>query len=103
MSLRGRLLFAVGAVALIALLTADVATYSSLKNFLYDRVDQSLVSAQQPLERGIDGDHGGARGGGPADANQFAPGTFVEVRSGDDSVAFTTPARFRGGNEYTPN
>ena len=102
MSLRGRLLLAVGAVALIALLTADVATYSSLKNFLYDRVDQSLESAQQPLVPRF-GDNHGQRGGGPVQAAQFAPGTFVEVRNTDGSVAFSAPARFRGGEEYTPN
>jgi two-component system OmpR family sensor kinase len=95
------LLFAVGAVALIALLTADVATYSSLKNFLYDRVDQSLDSAHQPLEQGLDGGSRGDHGGGP-DAGQFAPGTFVQVRSGSDVVSYVTPARFRGGAQYTP-
>ncbi len=102
MSLRGRLLLAVGAVALIALLAADIATYSSLKNFLYDRVDQSLDSAQQPLAQFIDGD---GRGGphGPPDAARFAPGTFVQIRSSDDSVAFSAPARFRGGTEYAPD
>src|SRR5436309_2774539 len=102
MSLRGRLLLAVGAVALIALLTADVATYSSLKNFLYDRVDQSLDSAQQPLQRGLLDDHGPRSGGPPVEVARFAPGTFVEVRNSDDSIAFTAPARFRGGQEYTP-
>ncbi|MEY2403411.1 MAG: two-component system, OmpR family, sensor kinase, partial [Acidimicrobiaceae bacterium] len=101
MSLRWRLLLAVGAVALIALLTADVATYSSLKSFLYTRVDQSLDSAHQPLEQGLDGGHGGH---GPApDVVQFAPGTFVELRSSDDSVSFVSPARVRGGEEYTPS
>ena len=101
MSLRGRLLLAVGAVALVALLTADVATYSSLKNFLYDRVDQSLDTTQQPLQRGFVDGHG-PRGGGPVDVARFAPGTFVEVRGVDGTVSFTTPARFRGGQEYTP-
>jgi two-component system OmpR family sensor kinase len=96
------LLLAVGAVALIALLTADVATYSSLKNFLYTRVDQSLDSAHQPLEQGINGDGHDGHGGSP-DVVQFAPGTFVEVRTGSDAVAFVAPARFRGGQHYTPS
>ena len=102
MSLRFRLLLAVGAVALIALLTADVATYSSLKNFLYDRVDQSLESAQQPLVQGF-GDLHGQHFGGPVEAARFAPGTFVEVRNADGTIAFNAPARFRGGKEYTPD
>ncbi|HEV3226435.1 MAG TPA: hypothetical protein VGZ52_06365, partial [Acidimicrobiales bacterium] len=105
MSLRGRLLLAVGAVALIALLTADVATYSSLKNFLYNRVDQSLDSTQQPLVQGFGdngrGGHGSTHSGSP-DVGRFAPGTFVEVRTSDDVVAFSTPANLRGGAQYTP-
>ena len=48
MSLRVRLLLAVGAVAFIALLVADVATYSSLRSFLFNQVDQSLLSSRQP-------------------------------------------------------
>jgi phosphate transport system permease protein len=106
MSLRGRLLLAVGAVALIALVSADVATYSSLKNFLYDRVDQSLDSTHVPLEQafGGGGTRGGfQRGGGAPDLGRFAPGTFVEIRSSDDSVAFVTPANVRGGQQYTPD
>jgi two-component system OmpR family sensor kinase len=103
MSLRGRLLLAVGAVALIALLTADVATYSSLKNFLYDRVDQSLDSAQVNLARGLGDNHGPRDGGGPPiEAARFAPGTFVQIREADGSVSFNAPARFRGGEEFTP-
>lgn len=48
MSLRIRLLLAVGAVALIALLVADVATYSALRSFLFTQIDQSLVVHQPP-------------------------------------------------------
>src|SRR5436190_18223305 len=98
MSLRGRLLLAVGAVALVALLTADVATYSALKNFLYDRVDQSLESAHQPLEQGIDG-HGPR---GLPDPGRFASGTYVQIRADDGSIAYSTQAVFRGADEYTP-
>jgi two-component system OmpR family sensor kinase len=97
------LLLAVGTVALIALLTADVATYSSLKNFLYDRVDESLESAQQGLERGLGDGPGAPRHGGPPDAGRFAPGTFVEIRDTSDAVSFTAPARFTGGDEYSPD
>jgi two-component system OmpR family sensor kinase len=44
-SLRLRLLVASGLVALIALVAADVATYSALHSFLYSRVDQTLLTA----------------------------------------------------------
>ena len=46
MSLRARLLVAIGVIALVALLIADVVTYSALESFLYQRVDQQLASAQ---------------------------------------------------------
>ena len=42
MSLRTRLLIAIGVIAVVALAVADVATYSALQSFLYQRVDQQL-------------------------------------------------------------
>ncbi len=46
MSLRLRLLLAVGAIAIVALVVADLATYSALRSSLYQQADQEL--AQQP-------------------------------------------------------
>jgi two-component system OmpR family sensor kinase len=46
MSLRSRLLIAIGIIALVALIIADVVTYSSLESFLYQRVDQQLSQSQ---------------------------------------------------------
>ena len=46
MSLRLRLLVAVGLIAIVALVVADFATYSALRSSLYQQVDQEL--AQQP-------------------------------------------------------
>ena len=43
MSLRLRLLLAVGAIAMVALVVADFATYSALRSSLYKQVDQSLA------------------------------------------------------------
>jgi two-component system, OmpR family, sensor kinase len=42
-SLRLRLLLAVGAIAIIALVVADFATYSALRTSLYNQVDQELA------------------------------------------------------------
>ena len=42
MSLRLRLLLAVGAIAIVALVVADVATYSALRSSLYSQIDQEL-------------------------------------------------------------
>jgi two-component system OmpR family sensor kinase len=48
-SLRLRLLVAVGLIAIVALVVADFATYSALRSSLYSQVDQEL--AQRPLPR----------------------------------------------------
>ena len=55
MSLRARLLLAVGAVALVALLAADVATYYSLRSSLFGRVDQTLAVIQHAVDRVVIG------------------------------------------------
>jgi len=61
MSLRLRLLLAVGAVALLALVVADAATYRFLERSLISRVDASL----QAVDRGVNGPRPFDRGGGP--------------------------------------
>jgi two-component system OmpR family sensor kinase len=84
-SLRGRLLLAVLAVAVVALVAADAVTFSSLRSFLSARTDQSLRQAVASLEPALVGGAGnpvppgaagaaGARGaaggpGGPAGAS----------------------------------
>ena len=93
MSLRVRLLAAVGAVALVALIVADVATYSSLRSFLYDRVDQSLEAATDALFRR-----------GPPREDTFAAlssGLYVEQRSPTGEVR-RYPGHRPGGDEFTP-
>jgi signal transduction histidine kinase len=45
-SLRLRLLLAVGAIAIVALVVADIATYSALRSSLYNQVDQELSAHQ---------------------------------------------------------
>jgi two-component system OmpR family sensor kinase len=76
-SLRLRLLLAVGAVAMLALGAADVATYSALRSFLYQRVDTSLDAAHLAVE------HGPLQ---QAAVDRSAPGTFVELRGPADNV-----------------
>ncbi|HEX7443713.1 MAG TPA: HAMP domain-containing protein, partial [Acidimicrobiales bacterium] len=53
MSLRTRLLIAIGIIALVALAIADVVTYSALESFLYQRVDQQLTAAHPIYEQRI--------------------------------------------------
>ncbi|MHB1504894.1 MAG: sensor histidine kinase [Acidimicrobiales bacterium] len=98
MSLRSRLLLAVGAVALVALVAADFATYSSLRSFLYDRIDTSLDTAHPALETALDS-------GQPLSlltVARLAPGMFVEVRDPAGNVLFAIAAYQRGGQPITP-
>ena len=55
MSLRSRLLIAIGVIALVALAVADVVTYSSLESFLYQRVDQQLDQQSLSLDHFLNG------------------------------------------------
>ena len=49
LSLRVRLLVLLVVLALVGLAVADVVSYRALHNYLYDRVDQQLESAVQPV------------------------------------------------------
>ena len=53
MSLRTRLLIAIGVIALLALAIADVVTYSALESFLYQRIDQQLEASHIGIERTV--------------------------------------------------
>ena len=98
MSLRGRLLLAVGVVALVALAVADLVTYSALRSFLYDRTDQTLEGAQNALQRALDP----RRPPGPATVAALAPGTYVEIRDAAGNVLGATQIG-RGGRTLAPD
>ncbi len=86
MSLRSRLLLALGVVAIAALVAADVATYSALRSFLLDRVDQGLQSSHVEIEQCLTNGCQQGFGPGPPSAGhgsaptRLDPGTFLEVR-----------------------
>ncbi len=50
MSLRTRLLIAIGVIALAALTIADIATYRYLESYLFQQADQQLEAAHRPFE-----------------------------------------------------
>ncbi len=92
MSLRTRLLAALSGAVLLALLGAGVATYSSLRSFLYQRVDESLVSIGSPGHRGPGrGGPGGA--GGQGDPMIAGRGAFVQRRGADGAAQSTQVPR----------
>lgn len=98
MSLRARLLFAVGAVALVALLVADFATYSSLGSFLVSQTDQRLLAAAGPIETKLDK---GESLSFPL-VSDLAPGMFVQLRSAGGQVQGTVDGVAEGGQLISP-
>jgi two-component system OmpR family sensor kinase len=125
-SLRSRLLIAIGIIALVALTIADVVTYSSLESFLYQRVDQQLDLSnshyQQTVEAGfflqcikpgipspggVDGDGGGiSSGNGAPDGDGPSNGIQVQavqvVSTSGHVVDSQSCAAYVGNVAYTP-
>jgi two-component system OmpR family sensor kinase len=81
MSLRARLLIAIGVIALVALAIADVVTYSALESFLYQRVDQQLTAVHPRFEQALNQGRTYRCIGGP---NQVFPGAPPVGESGHD-------------------
>jgi len=84
LSLRARLLLGLIAVAAVGLVGADVATYTALKSFLYDRVDSTLNSVHPGVENSpLFGQPRQGRTGPPEDFQQLfrsIPDYCIEVR-----------------------
>ncbi len=115
-TLRFRLLLVLVAVVAAGLVVSDVATYTALRSFLTNQVDQQLVpdavSMQHVLERclrtgilpcqpalGTDNGASGARGG----AGQFLqPGTFGELRDASGTVLISGTILFTGSIPAPP-
>ena len=78
LSLRTRLVLGVVVVAAIGLVIADVATYTSLRSFLFDRVDKTLNSAHPSIEQAV---FQGGPGPNPLQAlAAIVPGDCIQVR-----------------------
>ncbi len=93
LSLRARLLLAVAAVALVGLVVADIATYTALRSFLVDRVDESLAAAHRPLIRSLFGPLDRNPAGDAGALAAAAPGAYVELRSPDGSALVSQSTR----------
>jgi len=118
-SLRTRLLVAIGLVALVALLIADLVTYSALQSFLYQRVDQQLTALHPIYEGRVNAGQGytclggpdqeqPGPGGGSGPAHNFGPSTAfqavaVELRTTSGSlVSGSSCPVYVDGKAYTP-
>ena len=93
LSLRARLVLGVLVLAAVGLVAADVATYASLRSFLFDRTDSTL-----------DAEHHGSRTRRPraprsrsddfgAAASPSRPVVYVQVRTLDRHRSLATSAR----------
>ena len=118
LSLRTRLLLAVGAVALLALAFADVIVYTSLKSYLYNQVDLTLQASHLSVEQAAVSPGGGQNGGsvpppggqapGPSNfcaiGRESAPGMYIEVRGSAGQVVSgeSCPAFVPGRKTYSP-
>jgi two-component system OmpR family sensor kinase len=119
LSLRIRLLLAVGIVALVALVLADVTVYTSLKSYLYRQVDATLQVSGQSVKAAVSGpgaENPPSTGSSPMPAQtpsgadfcamgrEIAPGMYVEIVSATDTVVSgdACPAFTPGSTSYTP-
>lgn len=101
LSLRARLVLGVIVLAAVGLAAANVATYTSLRSFLFDRADQTLDESRLGIARVF-----AAGGCPPADARPLPgarPADFVQIRSLEGEVVCTTQAPlFSGGTPSPP-
>src|SRR2546429_8657296 len=92
-SLRARLVLGVIVLAALGLAAADVATYTSLRSFLFHRVDSTLQAAHPIVEGNVfgrPGDGQGPQASGPIGAG--APGVvYVQARTPSGRVVGRGP------------
>ena len=106
MSLRARLVLVLVSLVAAGLLVAGVVTYTSLRSFLMQRVDQQLESAVAPMAAALRAslgatdptreDHGPERG----IPVQLPPGTYGEVR--DSAGVVVEHVQFSYGDASIP-
>jgi two-component system OmpR family sensor kinase len=100
LSLRARLVLGVIALAVVGLAAANVATYASLRSFLFDRTDHSLDAAHHAVEQALLRPHHGPGGGPGIDALQAAVGgDYIELRTLDGAVVESGTVRDIGSDE----
>jgi two-component system OmpR family sensor kinase len=86
LSLRARLLLGVIALVAVGLVAADLATYTELRQFLFDRVDSTLNANHMAIEQALSNQQPGHGGPGPGPGGLQAvfnsiPGFCIETRT----------------------
>ena len=101
LSLRTRLVLGVLAVATVGLLVADVATYTSLRSFLFDRVDSTLNDDHRAVESYLRAAANSPDG--LTTLPTLEPGLYAQIRGSDGRVLGTFPTRgFPGHAPLSP-
>jgi two-component system OmpR family sensor kinase len=95
LSLRARLVLGVIVLGAAGLAIANVATYTSLRSFLFERTDASLAQSTGPVAREVFED-GGCRGRGGRGPRGLSPGDYVQVRRADGDIVCSVSAAFFG-------
>jgi len=103
-TLRTRLLLALLGLVALGLLVAGVATFTSLRSFLLDRVDQQLREAREPVVLSLSSDSqlpGVTQGPGGPRAN-LPPGTYGALVDSSGTVLSKTTFSYGQSNTAVP-
>jgi len=103
MSLRTRLLLAVLACVAVGLVAAGAVTYFSLRDFLMERVDQQLRSADRPVVMALTNSTGSTIQGGPSPGDSsLPPGTYGQIRDSSGNVISAGSFSYSQQDQATP-
>ncbi len=100
LSLRARLVLGVIVLGAVGLAVANVATYASLRSFLFDRTDASLEESGGAVEHDLSRGRCGGHGDRPPPG--LEPGDVVHVRSTDGEVLCSFQVASSGESAPSP-
>jgi two-component system, OmpR family, sensor kinase len=100
LSLRARLVLGVIVLGAAGLAVANVATYASLRSFLFDRTDASLEESSGSVEHDLSRGRCGGHGDRPPPG--LEPGDFVHLRDTDGDVLCSFQVASSGESAPSP-
>jgi two-component system OmpR family sensor kinase len=100
LSLRARLVLGVIVLGAVGLAIADVATYASLRSFLFERTDTSLRESHASIAREVF--RSGCPGTGGRVPRGTEPGDFVELRAANGELVCSWQATMVGESASSP-
>ena len=105
MSLRTRLLLALLGVVAAGMLVAGAVTWTSLRSFLLERVDQQLRAARVPVTLTLSSTISSGQlpfGPGGPDQTALPPGTYGQLRDGSGAILNTISFAYGQADQPTP-